>query len=131
MQEPFLADSSGNLATWQPGNHQIHLFAMNSATITTFTTAIGRNTFQPSFIRRSYFRRGIVQRTQTKTKRMAVTFTVNASADSAKPSALGGSLYQGMSQPPRKSVVISADIVAIAMYSDMKKSANFIDEYSV
>ena len=36
-----------------------------------------------------------------------------------------------MSQPPRKSVTISADIVAMAMYSDMKKSANFIDEYSV
>src|SRR5256885_14811294 len=36
-----------------------------------------------------------------------------------------------MSHPPRKSVVMTADIVAIDMYSDMKKSANFIDEYSV
>src|SRR5258706_14119531 len=109
----------------------IHLLAMNHATRTTFPSAIGRNTFHPSFISRSDLRRGIVQRTQTKMKRMMLTLTRKARTDTAKPKAFGGSLYHGTSQPPRYNVVISADIVAMAMYSDMKKSANFIEEYSV
>src|SRR5947208_15903107 len=36
-----------------------------------------------------------------------------------------------MLQPPKKIVTTSADMVVIAMYSLMKKRANFIDEYSV
>src|SRR5688500_7297550 len=46
----------------------------------------------------------------------------------------GGTLSQvvkGRSQPPRKSVDISADIVTIAAYSAMKNIENFIEEYSV
>src|SRR5437763_1851958 len=104
---------------------------MKSATMTILMTAIGRNTFHPSFISRSYFSRGRVQRTQTKMKSRMLTLIRNESTESAKPTAFGGSLYHGMSHPPRNSVVISADMVAMAMYSDMKNSANFIDEYSV
>ena len=37
----------------------------------------------------------------------------------------------GMSQPPRNSVAISADIVSMLEYSAMKNMENFIDEYSV
>src|SRR5258706_11446733 len=54
-----------------------------------------------------------------------------AREDPAKQRTLGGSLYHGTSRPPRKSVVMSADMVAIDMYSAMKNSENFIDEYSV
>src|ERR1700674_2616931 len=112
-------------------DYQIHLFAMKNATSTMFTNASGKNTFQPRRIRMSYFRRGIVQRTQTKMNISMLTLIRKAMAESRKPRNVGGSLYQGMSHPPRKSVVISAEIVAIEMYSDMKNSANFIDEYSV
>src|SRR5260370_18907019 len=34
-----------------------------------------------------------------------------------------GSFHQGISQPPKKRVTVSAEIAAMAMYSDMKKSA--------
>src|SRR5207244_1454557 len=101
-------------------SHQIHLLAIKNATNTIFTNASGRNTFQPARIRMSYFNRGIVQRIHTKTKRRKLTLTRKAIADSRKPRNVGGSLYQGMSHPPRKRVVIRADIVAMAMYSDMK-----------
>src|SRR5437867_3033383 len=111
-------------------NH-IHRSAMNQATSTIFSTANGRNTFHPNFIRMSYLRRGIVQRTHTKTNSRKVTLIMKAIADRRNPKNVGGSLYQGISHPPRNSVVTSAEIVAMAMYSDMKKRANFIDEYSV
>src|ERR1051325_1010480 len=111
--------------------HHSHPFAMKSAMTIRFRRPMGRKTFQPSFIRMSYFRRGIVQRTQTKTKSRKLTFTTNAIADRMKPRKFAGSLYQGMSQPPRNSVVMSAEMAAIDMYSAMKKSANFIEEYSV
>src|SRR5436189_666952 len=111
--------------------HHNHPAAMNAATITMLRIARGKNTFQPIFISRSYFSRGIVQRTQTKTNSSTETLTRKNSAESTKPCHVGGSLYQGMSQPPRNSVTTSADIVPMAMYSAMKKSANFIDEYSV
>src|SRR5262245_33934144 len=104
---------------------------MNAATTTMLITASGRNTFQPIFIRMSYFSRGIVQRTQTKMNSRIVTLIRKNSADSTKPCHVAGSLYQGMSHPPRNSVTTIADIVPMAMYSAMKKSANFIDEYSV
>src|ERR1051325_152147 len=104
---------------------------MNHATNTMFTTASGKNTFQPTRIRMSYFRRGIVQRTQTKTKSRTPTLARKGRADSRKAMYVPGSFHQGMSHPPRKSVTISADIVVIEMYSDMKNIANFIDEYSV
>src|ERR1044071_6905500 len=105
--------------------------AMNHATSTMFATASGRNTFQPILIRMSYFSRGIVQRTQTNTKSTKPTFARNASAEIRKPPSVAGSLSHGTSQPPKKSVTTSADIVVMAMYSDMKNMANFIDEYSV
>src|SRR5215470_17195523 len=104
---------------------------MKNATNTIFATAKGKNTFHPNFISRSYFRRGMVQRTQTKTNRRKPTLTRNASTETAKPNAVAGSLYHGTSHPPRKSVVMTADMVAMDMYSAMKKSANFMDEYSV
>src|SRR6266516_7078490 len=104
---------------------------MNSATRTTFTIASGKKNFHPMFIRMSYFSRGIVQRTHTNTNMRKETFTRNATAESRKPPNVGGGRYQGMLQPPRNSVVTSADIVPMDMYSDMKNSANFIDEYSV
>ena len=34
-------------------------------------------------------------------------------------------------QPPRKSVMMSAEPMTIAAYSPMKNIANFIEEYSV
>src|ERR671936_462832 len=37
----------------------------------------------------------------------------------------------GACQPPRKSVVASAETVTMLMYSARKNSANFSDEYSV
>src|SRR2546430_8001262 len=104
---------------------------MNSATSRILSTASGRKTFQPTRIRMSYFSRGIVQRTHTKMNIRTLTLIVKAIADSRNPTNVAGSLYQGISQPPRNSVVMSAEMVAIAIYSDMKKSANFIDEYSV
>src|SRR5205823_3714411 len=110
---------------------QIHLMAMNHATSTMLITASGRKTFQPIFIRMSYLSRGIVQRTQTKTNRTKPTLARKATADSRKPTMVAGSSYHGTSQPPKKSVTTSADIVVMAMYSDMKNMANFIDEYSV
>src|SRR5437870_9762574 len=104
---------------------------MKNATRTIFTMASGKNTFHPSFINRSYFRRGMVHRTQTKTNMRKAILVTNATTETAKPNAVAGSLYHGTSHPPRKRVAMSADMVAIDMYSDMKKSANFIDEYSV
>src|SRR5437764_3577949 len=104
---------------------------MKNATKTMFTIASGKNTFQPMRMRMSYLSRGIVQRTQTKTKRRKLTFSTKKIAERRKPRKVGGSWYHGMSHPPRKRVVISVEIVAMAMYSDMKKRANFIDEYSV
>src|ERR1044071_432870 len=104
---------------------------MNHATSTMLATASGKNTFQPIFIRMSYLRRGIVQRTQTKTKSRNPTLARNEIADRRNPVTVAGSLYQGTSHPPRNSVTTSADIVVMAMYSDMKNMANFIDEYSV
>src|SRR5438270_6183080 len=104
---------------------------MNHATSTMFMTASGKNTFQPIFIRMSYLSRGIVQRTQTKTNRTKPTLARKATADSRKPISVAGSSYHGTSHPPKKSVTTSADIVVMAMYSDMKNMANFIDEYSV
>src|SRR3954468_9072985 len=112
-------------------DHQIQPLTMNRATRTMLITASGRKIFQPSRMRMSYLSRGIVQRTQTKTNSSALTLTMNASADSRNPRNVAGSWSQGMSHPPRKNVVMRADIVAMAMYSPMKKSANFIDEYSV
>src|SRR6266508_1032862 len=94
-------------------------------------TASGRKAFQPIFIRMSYFRRGIVQRTQTKTNRTKPTLARKATAESRKPRSVAGSSTQGTSHPPKKSVTTSAAIVVMAMYSDMKNMANFIDEYSV
>jgi hypothetical protein len=38
---------------------------------------------------------------------------------------------QGARQPPRNSVVASAETVVMLMYSARKNIANFIDEYSV
>src|ERR1700737_2937607 len=104
---------------------------MNHATSTTFATASGRNTFQPSFMRMSYFSRGIVHRTHTKMNSRKLTLITNAITETANPNSVGGSSYQGTSHPPRNSVVISAEIVAIEMYSDMKNSATFTDESSV
>src|SRR5260221_10273570 len=111
--------------------HQSHPFAMNKATMMMLITAIGRNTFQPSFISRSYLSRGTVQRTQTKTKRQMQTFIVKKIIVSSDDHHVPGSCHQGISQPPKKSVTVSAEMAAIDMYSDMKKRANFIDEYSV
>src|SRR5258706_13716863 len=108
-----------------------HPLAMNSATITTLITAIGRKTFQPSFIRMSYFRRGMVQRTQTKTKRQAGTLRVKKIIVSSDDHHVPGSCQKGMSHPPKKRGTVRAEMAAIDMYSDMKKRANFIDEYSV
>src|SRR3954462_8770024 len=96
----------GNSATQQPSNSATHNhpFAMNSATITTLITAIGRKTFQPSFIRMSYFRRGMVQRTQTKTKRQATTLMVKTIIVASDDHQVPGSCQKGMSQPPKKRV---------------------------
>src|SRR5205085_3186563 len=69
----------------------IHPFTMKNATSTIFTTASGKNTFQPRRMRMSYFNRGIVQRTHTNTKSSTDTLIVNESADRRKPMNVGGS----------------------------------------
>src|SRR5436305_11859541 len=63
----------------------IHTFTMKKLTNTMFATASGRKTFQPRRMRMSYLRRGIVQRTQTKTKSSTDTLITNASAERMKP----------------------------------------------
>src|SRR5471030_176033 len=104
---------------------------MKTATRMMLRTARGRKIFQPAFMRRSYLRRGMVQRTHTKTNSMTLILATKAMAERRNPKNVAGSSYHGMSQPPKKSVTIKAEIVAMAIYSDMKKRANFIDEYSV
>ena len=74
---------------------------MNAATSTMLRIASGRKTFQPSRMRMSYFSRGIVQRTQTKTNRISHILAKNAANERRKPRNVAGSSYQGMSQPPR------------------------------
>src|SRR5258708_3641297 len=125
-----LNTSRGSSTHYRLPTHN-HPFAINHATTTTFTTAIGRNTFQPSRISRSYLRRGIVQRTQTKTSRQTTTFPTKKAMVSSDDHHVPGSFHQGMSQPPKKSVTVSSEIAAMAMYSDMTKGATLMDAYSV
>ena len=44
---------------------------------------------------------------------------------------LAGSLRPGSVQPPKNNVTIIAEAAIMAAYSPMKKSANFIELYSV
>src|SRR5260221_11422976 len=83
--------------------HQSHPFAMNKATMMMLITAIGRKTFQPSFISRSYLSRGTVQRTQTKTKRQKQTFIVKKIIVDNDDHHVPGSCHPGRATPPKKS----------------------------
>src|SRR3569833_1393854 len=89
-------------------------------------------TFQPKRKNWSYRSRGSVPRSHTKTNSRISTLTVNQSTGH-QPwfAALHSEIGHGARQPPRKSVVHSAETVPMLMYSARKNSANFSDEYSV
>ena len=71
-------------------------------------------------------------RSQTKTNSATRTLTKNQSSGHQPvfaPSQI--EIGHGARQPPRNSVVASAETVTMLMYSARKNSANFSDEYSV
>src|SRR5688572_15418008 len=108
---------------------------MTDATITMYASAIGNMNFQPSDMSWSYRNRGSVQRIQMKTKMKNSVFTMkiaidNSSMKNATPVVLS-CVVNGMSQPPKNSVAISALDVAMFAYSEIGNIENFIALYSV
>src|ERR1700760_31644 len=102
------------------------------ATVMIQTSEIGISTFQPSPMNWSYRMRGSVARSHMKPKRNVHTFMTNHSSGHhplfAPSIMLNGN---GGCQPPRNSVVASAETVAMFTYSASMKIANPSDEYSV
>src|SRR5688572_2167331 len=72
-------------------------------------------------------KRGNVQRTHMNRKRNRLVFARKERSSIGQ----GASGQNGTAGPPRKSVTVRHAITVIAQYSPRKKSANFIDEYSV
>src|SRR4051812_47102034 len=95
-----------------------------------YTSEIGRSTFQPSDMSWSYRKRGNVHRTQMNTNTKKRIFVQkNRNVTSVLRKVCGAALSQivnGMSQPPKKSVAISALAVMMFAYSAMKNIENFI-----
>jgi len=87
--------------------------------ISKFISARGSRNFQAKAITWSIRRRGRVLRIQTIKKKTANTFIKNQRK--------GGS--RGPLQPPRKRVVIIAEIATASAYSVRKSVANFDPEY--
>ena len=81
----------------------------------------------------SYRSRGSVPRSQTNTKMPPITLVVNQRIGHQPELAPSQTVEigHGARQPPRNSVVASAETVTMLMYSARKNSANFSDEYSV
>src|SRR5258706_9318795 len=92
---------------------------------------VGMRTFQPSFMSWSYLIRGRDPRSQTNRKRNRLSFARNHSTGH-HPLLAPDQTEMGQTgcQPPRKSVVASADTVIMLMYSARQNSANFSEEYS-
>src|SRR5690349_8035027 len=93
---------------------------------------IGMRIFHPKRMNWSYRRRGSVPRSQMQTKRITTILPRNQRTGhqpAFAPSQI--EIGQGARQPPRESVVASAETVTMLMYSARKKTANFRDEYSV
>src|ERR1019366_4477071 len=76
--------------------------------------------------------RGSVPRNQMKTNRTANSLPKNHSTGHQPAlDAAHNEIGHGARQPPRNSVVMSADTVTMLMYSARKNSANFNEVYSV
>src|SRR5881392_3837999 len=103
-----------------------------AATRKILTSAISKKKSQPRRINWSQRKRGSVQRTHIMKKIIAPTFAkktamlIKPKIQPCEPSGIPGKC-----QPPRKSVITIDEPVIIAAYSPRKKSANFIEEYSV
>src|SRR5690349_14381324 len=99
-----------------------------------YVSAIGSMNFQPSDMSWSYRKRGSVQRTQMNTNTKTNTFSQKKpNVSSVLMSVCGAALshcVNGMSQPPKNSVAISALAVMMFAYSAMKNIENFIALYS-
>src|SRR6185312_277824 len=99
-----------------------------------YVNAVGSMTFQPSAMSWSYRKRGSVHRTQMNTNTKNRIFAQkNPNVSSVFSSVCGATLSQsvnGMSQPPKNSVDISALAVITFAYSAMKNIENFIALYS-
>ncbi len=102
------------------------------ATSIVHTSAAGTSTFQPKRMNWSYRIRGSVPRSQTKKKMNTAVLARNHTI--GKKPLEKNSIREngnGASQPPRNSVVASADTVTMLMYSARKNIANFSELYSV
>src|SRR5260364_170288 len=87
------------------------------------TSEMGIKTFQPRSINWSKRESGKVARAQIKMERSRKT--LNASQ---KTPGINDRNANGASQPPRKSVAVSAEMTIILIYSARKNSANAIPE---
>src|SRR5688572_28337447 len=133
------AEDSGQVKPFPPGqiwalnNHKLRVHKITAVT-KIFAGASGINLRQPRSINWSYRKRGHIQRTQIITISskailprkipMCARPRQTVSAASLRPN-------HGSVQPPRKSVTIMAEAAIMFAYSPMKKSANFIELYSV
>src|ERR1700733_1769486 len=95
-------------------------------------SAPGMRIFQPSRISWSYLIRGSEPRSQTKKKKKTQIFATNQISGYQPVFALDQTeIGHGARQPPRNSVMASADTVITLTYSASCRMANFSDEYSV
>src|SRR5580658_8702142 len=99
-----------------------------------FTNASGNIRRQPKSINWSYRKRGNIQRTQMKTTMKNNIFAMNTRMCAMpKPMDCAGvsKPQNGSVQPPKNNVTIIADEATMFEYSARKKSANFMELYSV
>jgi hypothetical protein len=102
------------------------------ATSRIHTRPTGTRTFQPKRMNASYRMRGSTPRSHTKKKMKTSVFDRNHTIGN-QPSDRKSTVENGQMgcQPPRNSVVASADTVTMLMYSARKNIANFSEVYSV
>jgi hypothetical protein len=106
----------------------LFLYKIITTAVTTMLTMLkGKRTFHPNFINWSYRKRGKVARSQIKIKLKIKTLMPNQMG----PHHAGQEIKPGPSQPPKKSVTIKALMRITLAYSAIKKSANFMLEYSM
>ena len=94
---------------------------MTAPVINMFSNTRGNNTFQPTSISWSYLGRGRDALIRMNMQMKNAVFRKNQKAGGRKA---------GPSQPPKKSVAISAEIRVTPIYSPTKNIPNFIPEYS-
>src|SRR6266550_8524763 len=103
-----------------------------AATMKILTSAISKKKSQPRRINWSQRKRGSVQRTHIMKKIRAATLAKKtAMLIKPKIQPCDPSGIRGKCQPPKNKVTTIAEPLIIAAYSPRKKSANFIEEYSV